>query len=139
MPADAATRRLLASEPFARCRRKAESIARDDNMLRVLLTEVEMKVIESEFLRAKPTAVNIDIAAAVVEAFLESGEPYASLDAARSARLRLVIAGLEYLVMEHDVVPDAGPDGLVDDLTVVRWVARVAAGAEGHPVDELGD
>ena len=98
-----------------------------------------MKVIESEFLRAKPIAVNIDIAAAVVEAFLESGEPYASLDATRSARLRLVIAGLQYLVMLHDAIPDDSRHGLIDDLTVVRWVARVASGPEGHPVDELGE
>lgn len=117
----------------------AEGAARDDDQLRVLLTEVEMKVSESEFLKAKPMAVNIDIAAAVVEAHLEGGECYESLDAARSARLRLVIAGLQYLVMEHDAVPDGSPNGLVDDLTVVRWVARVASGAEGHPVDELGD
>ena len=115
----------------------AEDAARDDHRLRVLLAQVEMKVIESEFLRAKPIAVNIDIAAAVVEAFLESGEPYASLDATRSARLRLVIACLQYLVMPHDAIPDDSRHGLIDDLTVVRWVARVASGSEGHQVDEL--
>lgn len=137
MPADAATKRLLASEPFGRCRRLADDIVTDPDQLHTLLAEVELKVVESEFLRDRPIAVHIDIAAAVVEAFLETGADFESLDAARAARLRLVVSGLAYLVMEQDVIPDGATYGLTDDIAVVRWVSRVASGAEGHPCDEL--
>ncbi|MBC9957870.1 hypothetical protein [Yimella sp. cx-51] len=139
MPADPVTRRLLASASFTRCRAVAEVKVRQPVQLQTLLAEVELRAIECEAVRVQPLAVMIDIAAAVVEAFLESGADYDALDAARSARLRLVVAGLEYLVIDHDVIPDDQKHGMVDDLAVVRWVARVASGAEGHPVDELSE
>ena len=137
MPADAATRRLLASDPFSRCRRTADVTVASAEDLHTLLAEVELKLIESEFLRSTAMSVHIDIAAAVVEAFLEGEESLEALDPAREARLRLVVSGLHYLVMEQDLVPDGGPHGYADDLAVMRWVTRVVAGSEGHPVDEL--
>lgn len=105
--------------------------------LHTLLAEVELKLIESECLRSTAMSVHIDIAAAVVEAFLEGEESLEALGPAREARLRLVVSGLHYLVMEQDMVPDGGPHGYADDLAVMRWVTRVVAGGEGHPVDEL--
>ena len=68
---------------------------------------------------------------------LHVGDLVEALGPAREARLRLVVSGLHYLVMEQDMVPDGGPHGYADDLAVMRWVTRVVAGGEGHPVDEL--
>lgn len=80
--------------------------------LRTLLAEVELKLIESEFLRNTAMSVHIDIAAAVVEAFLEGEESLEALDPARAARLRLVVSGLHYLRWSKTWCRTAAPTGM---------------------------
>lgn len=79
--------------------------------------------------------IDVDIACSVVEARAEELEtdglpalPAADLDPAMSARLRLVIAALYYLVMENDAIPDSLPDGHVDDMAIIRWAIKIAHG-----------
>lgn len=140
MPADAATSKLLESDSFCASRRYAESAIRDPEQLRELLERVNSKVDADPLLRAEPTAVNADIAAAMVDVHIEeiTRDPgyVDALAPARLARIRLVVAGLAYLAIEQDVIPDSTPHGYVDDLTVLRWVVHVASGGEG--VDYVG-
>ena len=42
------------------------------------------------------------------------------------ARLRLVVAALVYLVDVEDVIPDSRPNGLTDDVVLLRWASRMA-------------
>ncbi|GAB3587107.1 hypothetical protein [Calidifontibacter terrae] len=134
MPADPATTRLLESEVFRRCRAVADVIAGDPRALRALLAEVEEKFSACPELREEPRSVNIDIAAAMLEAHiedLERGESLDRLEVAQVARVKLVTAGLHYLVLGRDAIPDWLEHGHLDDLVVMRWVVHVAHGGEG--------
>lgn len=130
MAADPATQLLLESDDFRRCRVVAESIAGHAPMLRALLLEVEDMLLRTPTLRALPSSVTIDIAAAVIDAHaedLENGGSWELLEACRADRLRLVCAGLHYAVL--------GADGshrhrFLDDLSVVRWSLLSSFGAE---------
>lgn len=143
MPADPDTRRLLASDAFAQCWRGAPQLMADPTRLQELLANVEMKAIESDFLQTRARAVHIDISAAVVEAFLEDGADASKLSTERAERLRLVVAGLSYLVLDDR--PDSGApsdgrsEGPADDLAVVRWVSLVAAGSEPFSPEDFAE
>lgn len=78
-------------------------------------------------------ALDLDILCSVVDAHLEEqrdrGRCAVLASTPRSvtatARLRLVVAALLYLVDADDVVPDAHALGLGDDVVVLRWAARM--------------
>lgn len=120
--------KLLASAPFQRSLRVAARVADDAEALSRLLEDVAAHEFGIGQLPDARGGIDIDIACAVVEAHiaaLTSGEVTGPV---ADARCRLVIAALHYLVDTDDVIPDALPDGHVDDVVVMRWATRVARG-----------
>ena len=123
---------LLLSPTFAAARRTASEAADDPEHLRVLLARVDAKTFGIGDLDAIAGRLDVDIACSIVTARVEELEQdsvprmAADLSPTASSRLRLVIAALEYFVVEHDVVPDGRPTGHLDDLTVVRWATQLA-------------
>ncbi|KNX39027.1 hypothetical protein VV01_20865 [Luteipulveratus halotolerans] len=135
--------RLLASPAFTRARALAGPLADDSVRLRTLLEQVDRKTFGIGTIDDLHGRLDIDIACSVVEARAEEldeglGEGVDDLDPTTSARLRLVIAALSYLVIDHDAIPDHRPNGHIDDVAIVRWVTQVAAGHLPPPHDDHG-
>lgn len=129
------------SPAFSRSRLISEEMADNAELLRMLLASVDRKRFGVGQLDDSRGRLDVDIAASVVEARaeeLEIGGATAArlreLEATESARLRLVIAALHYLVMENDVIHDRRLNGHIDDVAIVRWVTKVARGDIGVPI-----
>ncbi|MDE9365436.1 DUF1232 domain-containing protein [Luteipulveratus sp. YIM 133132] len=126
--------RLLTSPSFTRCRAAAGRLADDREGLRRLMDQVDGVTFgAAEPLDDRHGRVDVDIACSVVEARLEEldegdAAPLAELEPTASARLRLILAALLYLVLEEDAVPDHHRLGHLDDLAIVHWVTQIARG-----------
>ncbi|TWP37898.1 DUF1232 domain-containing protein [Leekyejoonella antrihumi] len=123
--------RLLASPAFRRSQLAAAAIAEDPRALQKLLHQVETHAFGVGRLKDTSSGVDVDIACAVVEAHIEellegAGSGPADRSCDEDAHHRLVVAALHYLVMDDDVIPDAGPLGHLDDVAILRWVTGVA-------------
>ena len=135
--------RLLASPAFTRARVAAGPLADDSLGLRSLLQQVDGKTFGAGPLDDLHGRIDIDIACSVVEARAEEldeglAQRVELLEPTTSARLRLVIAALTYLVIDNDVIPDHRPNGHIDDIAIVRWVTQVASGHLPPPRDDHG-
>ncbi|AKU18429.1 hypothetical protein [Luteipulveratus mongoliensis] len=132
--------RLLTSAAFTRSRQVAVELADDAVRLRSLLLQVDTKRFGVGELEDVNGRLDVDIAYSVVEARVEELEeipaapPLCDLEPTTSARLRLVISALHYLVTENDAIHDKRPNGHVDDVAIVRWVTHVA-GDQLPPLD----
>lgn len=99
-----------------------------------LLAEVEVMRESHRRLRVGMPALDLDILCSVVDAHLEEQRDRAHCAAltatprsvTATARLRLVVAALLYLVDADDAVPDSHALGLGDDVLVLWWAARMA-------------
>jgi len=120
--------KLLASAPFQRSRHAAARVANDAEALSRLLEDVSAHEFGIGQLPDVGGGIDIDIACAVVEAHIDALTHDESSNPVADARCRLVIAALHYLIDTDDVIPDALPDGHVDDVVIMRWAARVARG-----------
>ncbi len=118
---------LLESRQFRRSRLAAAALVDDPKGLAKLMATVEARRCGIVPMDNVTTAVDFDIACAVVEARIEELHECpttvgAAYSCRRGTRLRLVIAVLHYLVGER-----ARP-GRADDAAVLRWIARVTQG-----------
>lgn len=126
---------IVTSAAFRRARLQAERISTSAERLERLLDAVKTKSGEHLALRAPAARADLDHVCSVVDAHLvgsakarrQEQEP---LSIAASARLRLVVAALVYLVDVDDVIPDSRPDGLTDDVVLLRWAAEMVQGEQ---------
>lgn len=131
--------RALRSPAFLHSRRRAEVIVGSPAELRALADAVE----RLDYVNGPLSAVADRVLAAVrllrsIADRLDSEpsdgpvsparepEPPAGATASSAARERLVVAGLHYLVMPDDLVPDFRPGGYVDDALLLSWVFGAA-------------
>lgn len=120
-------RRLLHSEAFARSRVLADRLDTDPVLLEELLDLVRLRHVEND--------VHLAPLAGVVEQAVEwlsesTSDTHDS--AAFSARRRMAIAALSYLVDFNDVIPDDVVGGTVDDHVVLDFVLTRALVPAAH-------
>ncbi len=127
--------RLLASPGFRRSRLAAAGLVDDPKALEKLMATVDAHRFSIDAVGDVTRGIDLDIACAVVEARIEelheSPAARAAPSCVQSARLRMVVAGLHYLVTEHDGgrPSDAGPPRhTVGDAAILRWITGIAQG-----------
>ncbi|MFC7490330.1 MULTISPECIES: hypothetical protein [unclassified Knoellia] len=109
-----AVRRLLNSEHFARSRRFADRLDTDPVLLEELLDLVRVRRVENDP-RLAPLAGRIARAVDWLSGPARVGDDSAAL----TARRRMTLAALCYLVEFDDVIPDGVLGGTVDDHIVL--------------------
>ncbi|MBA2640607.1 MAG: DUF1232 domain-containing protein [Nocardioidaceae bacterium] len=117
--------KVLRSQSFGASRERAAMIMDDPTALRTLAERVETL----EHHNAPLAGIADRVAAAVrllraVADDVESGTSQPA--AADAARIRLIVAGLHYLITPVDVVPDFRPGGYIDDVLLLTWIFGVA-------------
>lgn len=97
-----------------------------------LLEDVDGKRESNPTLGQGARGLDLDIICSVVDAFLDEPRVAAGhsdpegTSITGKARLRLVVAALIYLVEIDDVIPDSQPNGLTDDVVLLRWASRMS-------------
>lgn len=116
--------RALQSPAFIDSRRRAGAIIDDPVALRMLANSVE----SVDHTNAPLSAIADRVSAAV--RFLRSRadriDTGAGSAAATTARERLLVAALDYLVTPVDMVPDFHVGGYIDDVLVLTWAFGAA-------------
>ena len=133
MTQPSAEARLLTSAAFRRARLRAASLIASRTELHRLLASVESKRKSNPRLYEGAQGLDLDIICSVVDAYVDEGmltvdghdDPHTTSITGK-ARLRLVVAALVYLVDVEDVIPDSRPNGLTDDVVLLRWASRMA-------------
>lgn len=121
--------RILTSAAFRRARLRAASLIASRKELHRLLESVESKRESNPRLYVGAQGLDLDIICSVVDAYVEETSPPDdphTTSITGKARLRLVVAALVYLVDGEDVIPDSRPNGLTDDVVLLRWASRMA-------------
>ncbi|AKU17049.1 hypothetical protein [Luteipulveratus mongoliensis] len=134
---------LLMSRSFVEARIVADQVADAPELLRELLDKVDHKRFGIGRAQDLPDYAEVDIARSVLVDRIdhleqaETPDLLAAMSPTLSSHLRLVLAALEYFVVEQDVIPDPRSTGHLDDMTIVRWVVRLAREQllPDHPAD----
>ncbi|CAN5807653.1 hypothetical protein BH20ACT6_BH20ACT6_19990 [soil metagenome] len=123
--------KVLESPAFRHSRERAPLIVDDAAALRVLA-----EVVEALDYANPPLSTVADRVAAAVRLLRDRAhrletDPDALTDTAvaagHSARERLIVAALDYLITPVDLVPDVRAGGYIDDALLLSWVFGAAA------------
>ncbi len=129
--------KILASPAFLESRERAAVIMDDPAALRQLAHVVE-KVDHTDaplsavadrvaaavrFLRARAEILDVDAAASPSAHQRAATSPPV---AGQSARVRLIVAALHYLITPVDLVPDFRAGGYLDDVLLLSWIFGAA-------------
>jgi len=104
-----------------------EAVDQTDAPLAAISDQVAAAV---RFVRAKAADLQASPHPPVGEQDPEAGDPPPGMHPAiviSSARERLVVAALHYLVTKDDLVPDFQAGGFIDDVLVLSWIFGAAA------------
>lgn len=120
--------KALHSPAFTASRARAEQIVDDGAALRELVRLVE--TLDHEHPPLSTVADRVAAATALLRQRADDADRGAvgagDGDGATTARIRLVVAALHYLVTPVDLVPDFRPGGYVDDALLLSWVFGTA-------------
>ncbi len=141
---DSTITKVLRSASFRSSRERAHEIMDDPAALRHLAQAVRSLNYTNAPLSAiaDRVAAGYRLVVARAEALekSENGPTAASTSPGGSARERLVVAALHYLITPVDVVPDFRVGGYLDDVLLLSWVFGAAvAELEPYLEDETGD
>jgi hypothetical protein len=139
---DSTITRVLRSASFAGSRERASEIMDDPTALRQLAQAVRSLNYTDAPLSAIADRVAAGYRLVLARADLLESQavPARSVSPGGSARERLVVAALLYLITPIDVLPDFRVGGYLDDVLLLSWVFGAAvAELEPYLVDDLED